>query len=469
MQTPDFFHQSIEFYHGRVPFIIVSLIKRLRELHAEINPSIFKASKACDNLTNLIQELSLGEIQKLRKYDNVSTLSIALVRFLDSITKENPLFTQSCRDNLIRANLTVKSSDCESIFRKNMENLYPGSYRTILTITDFLKNIESVSLDTMFYLFERSFFGTATSSASRKQLRTIFILLLIHHQTIFNGAILGQAAYLNPQQIKMLQRRVNRAIQSQPEVIAEREITLSLSDDQEKPDEIIKHEPGWTLSEDEEEEVSKSTTQEQTVTSEDPSKVSNIEEEEITYSSNTSKGKKPKCKPKKNSKKKKAKLNKKPNSPFKGESPSKSESQVVNSENDAQTRSESQVSNSENVIPTKSESQVSNSYKDEQTKSESHATDNDSHSKSESQTNVRYSDIALQAVCLTMTPIKKIIHYEGCSTPTKVEVEEKVDDTIETESSLNTGLDFFNAAVDAINKLAKDEITFSQATINVDD
>lgn len=452
MQTPDFFHQSIEFYHGRVPFIIVSLIDRLRELHAEINPSIFKASKASDNLTNLIQELSLGEIQKLRNYDNVSTLSIALVRFLDSITKENPLFTQSCRDNLLRANLTVKSSDCESIFRKNMENLYPGSYRTILTITDFLKNIESASLDTMFYLFERSFFGTATSSANRKQLRTIFILLLIHHQTIFNGAILGQAAYLNPQQIKMLQRRVNRAIQSQPEAITERKIALSLSDDQEKPHEIIKHEPGWTLSDDEEEEVSKTTTQEQTVTSEDPSKTSNLEEEENTYSSKTSKGKKQKCKPKKNSKKKKAKINKNPNSP-KGESTSKSESQV---------------GNSENVIPTKSESQVSNSYKDEQTKSESHATDNDSHSKSESQTNVKYSDIALQAVCLTMTPIKKIIHYEGPK-PAKVEVEEKVDDTIETESSLNTGLDFFNAAVDAIQKLAKDEITFSQATINVDD
>ncbi|KAK8863920.1 Rho-type gtpase-activating protein [Tritrichomonas musculus] len=208
MSSQGFFHQPLEFYHGRIPFIVVDLIKRLRELDAESSADILNEDNVGNNIDQIINELDMRPIKNWKNYKNVSTLSIVLVRYLNSITFDEPLFTNPCKDALIEANLTLKSPNYAHIFRKNLMNLYPGNYRTILAVTDFLRNVETTSLDVMFEQFGPSFFGKNAIQRNRTQFRVLFILLLIHHSEIFKGAILGPAAYLTPQQIAVLERRL---------------------------------------------------------------------------------------------------------------------------------------------------------------------------------------------------------------------------------------------------------------------
>lgn len=208
MSSVGFFHQPLEFYHGRIPFIVVDLIKRLRELDAESSADILNEDNVGNNIDQIIDELNMRPIKNWKNYKNVSTLSIVLVRYLNSITFDEPLFTNSCKEPLVEANLTLKSPNYAHVFRKNLVNLYPGNYRTILAVTDFLRNVETTSLDAMFEQFGPSFFGKNAIQRNRSQFRVLFIHLLIHHSEIFKGAILGPAAYLTPQQIAVLERRL---------------------------------------------------------------------------------------------------------------------------------------------------------------------------------------------------------------------------------------------------------------------
>ena len=219
MSSTGFFHQPLDFYHGRIPFIVVDLINRLKELKAETSRDIFNDDNVGNNIDQLIQQLNVRPLKSWKNYKNIATLSIALVRYLNSITFDEPLFSNEIKDQLVQANLTLKSPNYAHVIRKNLVNLYPGNYRTILTVTDFLRNIETVSMDAMFEHFGPSFFGKNAIQRNRGQFRILFILLLIHHNEIFEGAILGPAAYLTPQQIAMLERRIeNMGTSSSSEV-----------------------------------------------------------------------------------------------------------------------------------------------------------------------------------------------------------------------------------------------------------
>lgn len=212
MSEACFFNQPLTFYHGRVPFIVVDLLKELTRLDAGNSNDLFD-SRSSDSrlLKRLVKELNNGRVSDWSKYEDIGTLSMTLLEYIDTVTTDDPLIDAGTRDTLCGGSLDPSSSTAVGRVRKEMAMVYPGSYRTILAITEFLKDVETVTNDQLFDIFGLAFFGKdGMKGKIRSSCKKLFHLLMVRHSEVFAGAVLGSAAYLTPKQIRSLGKKIEK-------------------------------------------------------------------------------------------------------------------------------------------------------------------------------------------------------------------------------------------------------------------
>ncbi|OHT11865.1 hypothetical protein TRFO_18552 [Tritrichomonas foetus] len=208
----DLFTQPIELYHGRIPFLVADIVNELKKLEAESNPHIFDPDFTDASFEEFVSQAKLKHIRDYSPFENVSTLSVTLLHFLNGMTTDAPLVTAEVVVKLLREYLDESPHAIHHI-RKCLVRLYPGRYRTILFICQFLSGVTAVDLDQLFRYFRQSFFGKDALNELKTDLRTLFKLMVTHSSEIFNGAILGNAAFLNERQITgLIKRHINHEL-----------------------------------------------------------------------------------------------------------------------------------------------------------------------------------------------------------------------------------------------------------------
>ena len=202
----DLFELPIETYHGRVPFLVADIIKELQELHGGDDDHLFDPEATTDSFEELVSLSRTTHIKNISQFSNIADLSVTLVHFLNGITKEVPLVTRDVIIALLREYLDESPHSIHHI-RRSLVRLYPGRYRTILFLCQFFGEVKSIEVEQLFRIFRQSFFGKDALNELKTDLRNFFIILVRHTKEIFNGAILGNSAFLTERQIAGLIKR----------------------------------------------------------------------------------------------------------------------------------------------------------------------------------------------------------------------------------------------------------------------
>ncbi|OHT08035.1 hypothetical protein TRFO_23669 [Tritrichomonas foetus] len=236
MEIGGLFDLPIEFYHGRIPFIITDLIDQIEKINAKNSDQLFNPKNVDSNLEIFVSILKTKRVKKWRDFSYPSILSISLVLFINSLTKETPLITEDVQHSLFEIEILNNSYSTLQHIRKTFVKLYPGRYRTLLYLTRFLKDIKIIDEDRLFKIFSKPFFGKIIddlfnnknpsnlysnqnlnlnfSETDKNKMKLNFLntfkVIILNHDTIFAGAVLGDAAFLSDKQISSLIHKFNR-------------------------------------------------------------------------------------------------------------------------------------------------------------------------------------------------------------------------------------------------------------------
>lgn len=209
MEIGGFFNEPIEFYHGRVPFIIKDIIDQLKKVNGQNSDILFNPESTDNHLEDLIFEIKSKHITDWSSYTNPATLSVALSLFINSIFQKEPLITEDAQELFLSSKFTDSTLSLK-VMRKILIKLYPGRFRTLLFLIDFISSINSITEERLFRIFSHPFFGPKSLKINKKVLKEIFQIILHNHKIVFQGAILGEAAFFTDQQIEhLIQKHLN--------------------------------------------------------------------------------------------------------------------------------------------------------------------------------------------------------------------------------------------------------------------
>jgi hypothetical protein len=208
------FAQPIEFYHGRVPFILSDLLQQLDQLDFSSSPDLFRDVDKPAAYRDLVARLDSARVSDWQPFARVSVLGAALVEYLRTATNAIPLLDGSL---LLRDPLFNTTGDIVPLIRKALQGVYAGRHRTLFVVIDFLRNIQTIGRSDLFTIFGSLIFGVSSVSNHRETLFHVFQVLIDRSSDIFKTVVLGPAAYLNDKQVDTL---IKRACGSQPPVQA---------------------------------------------------------------------------------------------------------------------------------------------------------------------------------------------------------------------------------------------------------
>ncbi|KAK8890971.1 hypothetical protein M9Y10_028172 [Tritrichomonas musculus] len=203
MENEGFFGMVIEFYLGRIPFIITDLITQLEKSQWHTSKYLFNREYTDNRLEELISELKIKRVNNWAKYDNPAVLSIALLKYINSIFYNEPLITEDVQEILLSIQFT-DSPLYLKLLRKILLKLYPGRFQTLSYLTDFLTRSYLLSEDRLFRIFSLPFFGPKSIKLNKPILKEIFRILLRNHDTVFQGSVSKEDAFLTNEQIDFL-------------------------------------------------------------------------------------------------------------------------------------------------------------------------------------------------------------------------------------------------------------------------
>ena len=211
MNLGGLFDEPIEFYHGRIPFILVDLITQLKKLNSKNSREIFNPNCADDALNYLISHLKSNKIYNWSIYTSISRLSVSLVIYLNCLTRNEPLISKNIQSRLLSINFDNKKM-AVSTLRNVLVDLYPGRYRTLLYITNYLREINIISEERFIKIFGKPLFGSEAIQRNKPFFKKLLIFIFQNHDSLFSDAVLGQAAFLTDKQIKGLIKKHIRGV-----------------------------------------------------------------------------------------------------------------------------------------------------------------------------------------------------------------------------------------------------------------
>jgi hypothetical protein len=201
MSSPGFFARPIAFYQGHIPFILADLLDQLKKADAVRSPDLFADQGQTDRVGLLADALDKARVKNWCPYQDVSTLSLTLVRYLNALTLTDPLISEG----IVQAFCdSLSSPTLIKVIRRKFHLFDSGRHGSIHVLTDFLRRVESVPRKRLFRLFLPSLFGKAVVAGGRSSLKLLFELLLDQHEEIFKGSVIGEGSYLTDHQISRL-------------------------------------------------------------------------------------------------------------------------------------------------------------------------------------------------------------------------------------------------------------------------
>lgn len=205
MEKEGLFSEPIEFYLGKIPFIITDLITQLIKINGQNSKILFNQVSVEDNLEELIDKLKSKRITDWSSYNNPATLSVCLLYYINSLFHEKPLITEDVQEFLLSTQITDNTS-CLKLLQKILMKLYEGRFLTLSYLTNFLSRAYLISEDRLFKLFSIPFFGEKSLKKNKTVLKDIFQIILCNHCTIFQNSI-SEEAFLTNEQIDFLQQK----------------------------------------------------------------------------------------------------------------------------------------------------------------------------------------------------------------------------------------------------------------------
>jgi hypothetical protein len=206
--SAGFFSLPITFYHGRIPFIMSDLLQQLDSIDGASSPDLFDGKANPSNVTDLTHKLDHGRISDWSRFRDVSTLSAALLKFLDALTATEALISEEICQKLCA---DISSDRIVRSIRRHFAGIYEGRHRCLLVLSQFLGRVTKVPESRLFELFATHYFGEPVVAQLRSPLKRLFHVLIQSCDIIFRGAILGSAALLSDRQVEKLAERLGHS------------------------------------------------------------------------------------------------------------------------------------------------------------------------------------------------------------------------------------------------------------------
>jgi hypothetical protein len=122
---------------------------------------------------------------------------LTLVRYLNTLTAKEPLLSRDISEVI---SCSLSSTTIIQVIRSQFLLLYPGRYRCVLVLTEFLKPVRSVTPKRLFRLFATAFFGNPVVARFGPNLTVLFEMLIERREQVFLESTLADGAYMTDHQ-----------------------------------------------------------------------------------------------------------------------------------------------------------------------------------------------------------------------------------------------------------------------------
>mgnify|MGYP003084538397 CR=1 FL=1 len=140
-----FFDLPPEAFHGKVPFPVWQLIKKLRELKAENVEGLFRLNGSDSKTKELCDALDRGPVEDWSKFTDIHTVATALKRYFRSMSLIEPLIPFDCFDCVI-AMIALRDEEKEiEVCKSILKMLDKSRYNILGYLIDFLYFVSSNS------------------------------------------------------------------------------------------------------------------------------------------------------------------------------------------------------------------------------------------------------------------------------------------------------------------------------------